>query len=417
MTQGNGQRHVTVIGAGIVGVAAAINLQRNGHRVTLLDRDEPGEGASFGNAGIMAPCAVVPVMTPGIIWKAPKMLLDPMGPLSLRWSYVPRMIPWLLRYLRNSSAERVERISDALATLLGGSVEEHQRLARETGAEEWLCPAPYLYVYKDEAAFAKDGFAWRIRRKHGAKFEVLTGPAVREFEPTLDPSVQCIVALEGHGFVRDPSRLVKALADHFAHAGGTLLRREIHDVELGPEGPRRLLTDQGPLDVETLVVAAGAWSGRLAAILGDPVPLESERGYHVVLTNPGVAPKHPIMSTMGKFVATPMESGLRLAGLVEFGGLEAPPNYARARTLLRHAKQLFPAVETDDYTEWMGHRPALPDSLPVIGRSPHFETVFYAFGHQHVGITGGPKTGRLIADLIGGRHPNVDLEPFRVDRF
>jgi D-amino-acid dehydrogenase len=413
----NSPRNVTVVGAGVVGVACAINLMRDGHRVTLVERDAPGEGASLGNAGIMAPCAIVPVMTPGIVWKVPQMLLDPMGPLSLRWSYVPRMIPWLLRYLRNSTAERVEFISDALASLLGGSVEEHQRLARETGAEEWLCPAPYLYVYENEAAFAKDAFAWNIRRRHGTKLEVLKDDAVREMEPSLDSAYRFAVVLEDHGFIRDPMRLVKALAEHFERAGGTLLHRDVKDVDFGPDGPTRLVTDGGDLELDVLVVAAGAWSGKLAARLGSPVPLETERGYHVVLTDPGVTPRYPIMSTKGKFVATPMEPGLRLAGLVEFGGLDAPPDYARARTLLRHARQLFPAVVTDDYTEWMGHRPVLPDSLPVIGRSPHFETVFYAFGHQHVGVTGGPKTGRVIADLVNGRHPNIDLSPFRVDRF
>ena len=410
-------REVTVIGAGIVGVACAINLQRDGHRVTLVDRGAPGEGTSSGNAGIMASGAVVPVMTPGIVWKAPAMLLDPMGPLSIRWGHLPRMISWFRQALRNSGAERVAYIADALSSLLSGSVEEHQSLARGTGAAEWLRPSPYLYVYQDEAALAKDAFAWDLRRKHGVRFRVLKGAALRELEPTLGPAVQCAVVLDDHGFIRDPLRLVKALAAHFAGSGGTILRCEVTDLEIGAEGSGRLVTDGKDLEFDDLVIAAGAWSGRLTALLGEPVPLESERGYHVTITNAGIAPRHPIMSAKGKIVVTPMEPGLRVAGLVEYGGLDAPPNYARTRILLAHARRLFPGIETGEFTEWMGHRPSLPDSLPVIGPSANFPRVFYAFGHQHVGMTGGPRTGRLIADLVAGRRPNINLAPFRIDRF
>jgi D-amino-acid dehydrogenase len=178
-----------------------------------------------------------------------------------------------------------------------------------------------------------------------------------------------------------------------------------------------LLTPDGPLDVDVLVIAAGAWSARLTARLGDRLPLEAERGYHVTIRNPGIAPVNPIASAKGKFVATPMEPGLRVAGLVEFGGLEAPPTEARTEALLTHARRMFPGLDTSDVTTWMGHRPSLPDSLPVIGPSRRFASVFYAFGHQHVGLTGGPRTGELIADLVGGRTPNIDLAPFSVGRF
>jgi len=419
-TESNGERGagtVLVIGAGIVGIACALNLLRDGHKVTLVDKNAPGEGTSRGNAGIMAASAIVPVPQPGLLGKMPGMLLDPMGPVSLRWSYMARRAPWFLDYLRNAKAERVETIAAALSTVLGGSVQEHQRLAHGTPAEQWLQPSPYYYAYGDEAAFAKDAFAWGLRRKHGYAFEVITGKTVNKLEPYLAPSYRCLIALENHGFIREPMRLVKALAEAFTDAGGTFLRRDIRDIEIGPDGPVGLVTDQGPAAFNTLVVAAGVWSGRLAKRLGSPVPIESERGYHIVLTDPGIMPNSPIMSAKGKFVATPMATGLRLAGLVEFAGLEAPPNYAMAKRLLKHAKLMFPGVKTETYEEWMGHRPSLPDSLPVIGRSPHFENVYFAFGHQHVGITGGPKTGRLIADLIAGRKPNEDLTPFRVDRF
>ena len=414
---GSSSRHVTVVGAGIVGMATALNLQRAGFDVQVVDKGPPGEGASLGNAGIMASCAVVPVPTPGIWKKAPGMLADPMGPLSVKWSYVLGMLPWLASYLRNSSAERVEAIASGLSDILSGSVEEHQMLARGTPAQDWIVPAPYIYLYRDERDFRKENFAWGLRYKHGVKYSTLRGGEVQEMDPTISQDYRFALALEGHGFARDPLRLVQSLAQDFVGQGGTIMQREITDIEIGSDGPKSLISPDGPIEVDILVVAAGAWSGKLAARLGSPVPLESERGYHVVLTDPGIKPKHPIMSTSGKFVATPMAMGLRLAGLIEFAGLEAAPNYKRARTLLKHAQQLFPGVRTQAFSEWMGHRPALPDSLPVIGPSPHFQNVYFAFGHQHVGLSSGPKTGRLLAEMIQGHASNIDMEPFSVMRF
>ena len=411
------RRHVTVIGAGIVGMATAINLQRAGFDVAVIDKGPPGEGASLGNAGVMAPCAIVPVPTPGIWKKAPGMLLDPMGPLSVKWSYVLGMLPWLADYLRNSSPERVKAIASGLSGILSSSVEEHQRLARGTPAEPLIQPAPYIYLYENEAAYHKEAFAWNLRKAHGAKFTTLKNGEVQDMDPAISPDYSFALALEGHGFIRDPLKLVQIYAGELTRGGGTILQAEVTDIDIGADGSQRLITPQGPIEVETLVIAAGAWSGKLAARLGSPVPLESERGYHVVLTDAGVTPKYPIMSTSGKFVATPMAMGLRLAGLVEFAGLQAAPKYKRARTLLKHAAQLFPGVRTEEFTEWMGHRPALPDSLPVIARSPHFSNVYFAFGHQHVGITGGPKTGRLVAEMIQGQTPNIDMKPFSVTRF
>ncbi len=418
MSPGSGApREVTIVGAGIVGISAAIHLQRDGCKVTVVDRLAPGEGTSLGNAGIFASCGFVPVATPGFALKAPGMLMDPMGPLSFRWSYMPRMIPWLYSFLRNSNPQAVERIADAMSALLGSSVEDHQALAAGTGAEEWVRPSPYLYVYPDEAAFQAEAYSWNLRRARGVKMDFLRGDAVREFEPALAPRYRFAAVLERHGYTPDPLQLVRALAAHFVRNGGTVMRREVRDIEMGADGPVRLLTDQGPVSVRRLVIAAGAWSGRLAARLGSPVPLESERGYHITLQEPGLMPRYPIMSTDGKFVATPMACGLRAAGMVEFGGLDAAPKPGMTQRLLKHVQRLFPGVSTDRYTEWMGHRPSLPDSLPVIGRSPHFESVFFAFGHQHVGITSGPKTGQLVADMVAGRVPAIDISPFRVERF
>jgi len=412
------QDDVTIVGAGIVGIACAINLQRLGFAVTVIDRQTPGEECSFGNAGMFAPCACVPVNTPGILFKAPAMLFDPQGPLALRWSYLPRMLPWLFQYLRNSSPARVERVTDGIAAITRDALEEHQRLAGVGEASRWVQPSPYLYVYKSAKGLAADDYAWRLRRERGITTRVLHGSEIQEFEPAIDPRYRCAVVIEkGHGFSPDPSQLVKALAIQFQHDGGRLLQADVHQVELADRKPLALHTSNGRIPIQRLVIAAGAWSGKIAADLDEAVPLESERGYHVTINNPGITPRYPIMNSVGKFVVTPMEPGLRFAGLVEFGGLAADPNYRLSKRLLTHARTMFPAINTDDFTEWMGHRPALPDSLPVIGQSTRSEHIFYAFGHQHIGLTGGPRTGRVLAELITGQTPDIDLAPYSIQRF
>jgi len=415
----NGERgEITVIGAGIVGIACAINLQRRGYQVTVIDREAPGDACSFGNAGMMAPVALVPVNVPGILWKVPRMLLDPLGPLFLRWGYMPKLLPWLTSYLYNSRADKVAQVANALSPLVGGALEEHQLLAVGTGAEKWIKPSPYLYVYRDRAALEADGYAWSLRRARGIEARILVDAELHEFEPAISDNYNAALVMEeGHGFARNPSELVKALARGFERAGGKLLQGAVDSVELRDSRVISLGVDGESLPVTQLVIAAGAWSARLSAQLGDNVPLEAESGYHITVTNPGVKPRCPIMSTDGKLVATPMAHGLRFAGLVEFGGLEAAPDYDRTQTLMAHAKRLFPEMDASDISEWHGHRPATPDSLPVIGRASQVTNAYYAFGHQHVGLMSGPKTGRALAELIDGETPDLDLTPYSVQRF
>jgi D-amino-acid dehydrogenase len=398
-------------------VSCALHLQRCGFNVTLVDRLEPGEATSFGNAGVLASHGIIPAATPGILAKIPKMLLDPMGPLSLRWPYAAGMGPWFWKFLANASPQRVAHISDALALLTLDTVEQHMALAQGTPAESLIKPAPTLNLYRNEAAYKDDDYGWKIRRKHGARTKILQGRALADYDPSLSGQFSFGVVMEDYGYVLDPAQVVKGLAAGFAACGGKFIKAEVKDIDIVDGAPKRLVLTGEALEFDRVVIAAGAWSAKLAKKLGSYVPLEAERGYHITLTDPGIMPAGPVMATFGKFIATPMAMGLRLAGLVEFGGLEAPPNYARAETLLKHAKILFPDVQTKHYTQWMGHRPSLPDSLPVVGQSPVFDNVYFAFGHQHLGLTMGPKTGRLIAELLLGRKPNVDLSPFRVDRF
>jgi D-amino-acid dehydrogenase len=412
------ERHsITVLGAGIVGIACAVHLLRDGHRVTIVDRAAPGEACSFGNAGVFASYGCLPVSLPGLAWSVPGMLFRPDGALSIRWRYWLTLFPWLVKFVRAGRMDRMQSSARALSFLVTGSLEEHRQLAKGTGVEPLLRPAPLVYAYADERSLAGGLKSWNWRRPYGVDPRVVRGAELRELEPALSANLPCAVVIDDCGHTTDPSRLVKGLAEYAQSEGATLLKRNVFDIQPQDGGGLRLVTDDGDILTERLVIAAGAWSGKLAARCGEPVPLEAERGYHVVLRDPGVEPRAIVGSAKGKFLATPMEEGLRLAGTSEFAGLDAAPDYRRAEVLRRQARDLFPDVRIDDYSQWMGPRPSLPDSLPVIGRSRRLAGIYYAFGHQHVGLTCAPRTGRLIADLIAGRRPNIDLEPYRVDRF
>ena len=416
MTEG-GAKKVTVVGAGIVGISCALHLQRRGCTVTVVDRLAPGEGASFGNAGVLASGSVVPVPTPGLIGKVPSMLMDPLGPLYLRWSYIPRLIPWLVPYMRNSGADTVARIAGHIAPLLFDSVEQHQALAGGTKAEKWLRGSDYLYLFTEREKFEGDGFNWNLRRRNGAVWETLDAAAIRDLVPGSGPKYRFGVLMKNHGMITDPGQYVKDLADTLVEIGGRVVRAEARGFVFDGDGTVRVETSEQPVDADAVVIAAGAWSARLTERLGHRVPLESERGYHVQLEKPSIVPPIPVMMTDGKCVAAPIAGGLRVAGIVEFGGLDAPANPRPLRVLIERVRQLFPGITFEGHREWLGHRPATTDSLPVVGRSPSHPNVFFAFGHHHVGLTGGPKTGRLIAELITGSQPNIDLTPYRVDRF
>ncbi len=412
-----GKKTVAIVGAGIVGVSTALWLLRDGHEVVLIDRLGPAEGTSFGNAGVLASSGVVPVTVPGLIAKAPIMLLDPGSPLFLRWSYLPRLLPWLVRFLSHCRASETRRIARALGPILGDSLEQHRALAQGTGAEKWIVPSDYVFVYPNRAAYEAEAFGWSLRRECGFDWEEMDAAALRAYDPAFGAGADFAVRIPGHGFIADPGRYVKDLAAHFEARGGRGLKAEVRDI--GREGGRvtGLETDRGTIDCDTVVISAGVWSGPLARRLGLRLPLESERGYHVELLGANMAPRGPSTITAGKFVATPMDGRVRLAGIVELGGTEAPPSRAPVELLLKRAKEAMPNLTWTGTREWMGHRPTLSDSIPVIGAVPGVAGAYMGFGHQHVGLTGGPKTGRLLAGMISGLRPNIDLAPYRPDRF
>lgn len=409
--------HATVIGAGIVGVCCALHLQRRGFRVTLVDRLAPGEATSYGNACMITDSSLVPLATPGIGREGLKLWLDPEGPLSFRPGYLPRALPWLWRFWRTSRDLQVRAGAQALGTLLKGALAEHHALADNTPAARWLGDEPSLFLYESEAAFCEERYIWELRRANGVRYELIGDERLHELEPAVAVRFRLAALLRDHGRAVNPAQLTRAHAEWFARGGGEWLQREVRTIEVADGRATRLLTDAGPLALDRLVIAAGAWSARLAAQLGDRVPLESEGGYHVTLTDPGIELHHPLMDSGAKVAVAPMAAGIRIGGLVEFGGIRDDVPARRRELLLRFIRRILPGIRTEHYTEWRGNRPSLPDSLPVIGRASRIGNAYYAFGNQHVGLSSGPKTGRLIAQLVDGATPDIDLAPFRVGRF
>lgn len=413
----SGARRAVVVGAGAVGICTALYLQREGFAVTVLDPDPPGEGASQGNAGVIATGSVLPVGMPGTLAKVPRMLLDPSAPLSVRWSYMPRLAPWLWRFLRASTPRRVEEISAALAALTMPALAAYEPLLEAAGAQDLIRRSGIIDIYDSARSFAAARPENELRRRHGVRVEDIGAAELNQFAPALSDEVRHGVFLPDHAMTVNPLRLVQALAADLERRGGRILRERVSGFRMGPGGPERVRTEAGEHAAEVVVIAAGAFSRPLAAELGSRVPLDTERGYHVMLPEPGVELRLPIQSHDRGFVITPMEHGLRVAGTVEFGGLEAPPNYARADVLLRHAKQLLPGLSSEGMTQWMGFRPSLPDSLPVLGRVPGRANAYLNFGHGHLGLTMAAVSGRHIAALAAGREAEIDLTPYRPDRF
>lgn len=409
---------ITVVGAGIVGICCASYLQREGFAVTVVDERPPGEGCSFGNAGVLSPRSCVPICMPGMLRKVPGYLADPLGPLALRWAYFPTVLPWLLRFLLNGRRHRVEEISRAMAALHGKALDAYAPLVRDAGAQDLIRHSGSLYVSRKKGkGEVGDVFSNALREAAGIKSEPVGADELRQLDPALSPEFKGGIFFPETGQSLNSFRLVQVLAAQVARDGGRILRRRVTGFELGPEGPIALRTDEGALPVRRLVIAAGAWSRGLAAQLGSAVPLEAERGYHVMLPRPGVMPRMPVQDYDHGFYATPMENGLRFAGTAEFAGIETPPDYRRARILLRLGKEMYPGIATEGVTEWMGCRPSLPDSIPVIDRSPRFPAVHYAFGHSHWGLMGAAITGKLVSELVAGKPSAIDLRPYRITRF
>jgi D-amino-acid dehydrogenase len=378
-------------------------------------------GASFGNGGLFSASSVVPVAMPGTLHKVPGWLLDSEGPLTIRWSYLPKMIPWLLRFVAASAPQRVEAQARALRTLLKDSLDNYAPIVRDAGAHDLVRKQGMLYLYGSDASWRSDARAMDLRRRNGVAIEEIEGRALAEREPDLGPGFKRARFIAENGYTTNPLRLVQMLAQHVVARGGRIIQERVVGFDDNQKAITAVRTEQNSYLVKAVVVAAGAWSKPLAAQLGDDVPLDTERGYHAIVKDPEKTLRTPAIFVDGSFGITPMETGLRLVGTVELAGLGAPPNWARADVLLKQGQRILPGLLADNDESrvrcWLGFRPSLPDSLPVIGPSSRFGNAFYAFGHGHIGMCGASTTGRILSELISEKKACIDIAPFSARRF
>ncbi|KAF5887667.1 FAD-binding oxidoreductase [Rhizobium sp. PEPV16] len=415
------RRHVAVVGAGLVGLCTALWMQRMGHRVTIIDPAPPlgnasyRQACSYGNACTFAPHGVVPVATPGVIWRVPGMLLNPLGPLAIVWRYLPQLVPWLRAFLASSGKSEVERIAGTLAVLLSHADAAWQPLVTQAGAERLKRHDGCLYLYKTEAQFRAADAENALRERHGVAMGRLDRADIKNMEPDLAPLYHKGVLFCDAYVFSSPRQLAFALAQAVINGGGQIVRGEVSAIEPRDNGIC-LRTADKQIPADHAVVAAGAHSRKLTASIGDRVLLDTERGYHVLFPQAGNLLSRPVCYPEHGFYMVPMADGLRAAGTVELGGLAAPLNPKRTAMIRDGVKTLLPAAGQGS-DEWLGFRPSMPDSLPVIGSSRHLPRVTYAFGHGHLGLTLSALTGYLVSQLVAGQRPAVDLAPLRPDRF
>jgi D-amino-acid dehydrogenase len=407
-----------VIGAGIVGLACAYFLNAQGRSVRIIHDAPLDSTASCGNAGAIAMAEIIPVAGPGALLNVPKWLIDPLGPLSIRASYAPKLWPWFWRFVKAGNSANRRALTQAMAGLLKTALDDHQTVLGAANLTYLLKKEGSLFIYRNEHTRLADQEIWAMRRNFGVEFKAIDRAGVLEYEPALGPLAACGYRVENWAHYCDPRELVLKLADYLKTQGVAFKYGQVsRTLNENNKSVGVQLASGEIVPCNQLVVAAGAWSAQISNQLGDYVPLETERGYNTTLTDTRVKVRSFVTFSQDQFVMTPMQMGLRIGGTVELAGLEAPPNYDRARALVRLAKNYLPNLNARGGTEWMGHRPSTPDSIPVISPSQSYKNVYYAFGHGHLGLTGSMTTGRLIAELVSGKTPNIDLAPFHVGRF
>ena len=408
---------IIVIGAGIVGVSTAIWLQRSGFKVTIIDQKGPATGASHGNAGILAASSIIPVPNPSLIKKLPFYLLSKDSPVFFKMSYLPQMFPFLISYLSKSNLREVNKYAERMTPLIFDTVCQHKSLAKGTGAEKFISYQDYCFGYETEENFLNDKKVWKLRQKHGLPFEVVNGNEFSNFDPFYKDLFDVIVKCKNHGKINDPGLYVKTLCDHFLSQGGELIISKVNDISSKNLNDVIVKIESDSLIANKIVVATGAWSKKILKKFKIKMPLESERGYHVEYVEPNFYPKVPMMLTSKKFVITPMDGRIRVAGLVEFAGLKTLKRKPPLNLLKNKIKDLFPNLKCKEKIEWLGHRPALVDSLPMLGYLDKNKQILVAFGHQHLGLTAGAKTGRIVSDLIIGNDIKLKISNYRPNRF
>jgi glycine/D-amino acid oxidase-like deaminating enzyme len=405
-----------VIGAGVAGLSSALYLQRSGHRVLVIDPLPPAGGTSYGNMGMISGDTAVPVALPGMLQKVPRWLSNQEGPLVVRPSYFPKVLPWLMRWIAASNMSRVMAISDAMRALHKDTLVCWRELLGDASFNDLIKQRGQVRIWEGDGSESQVEMA--IAKRHGILVEPLDAAALRRIFPEISPDIQRGMLIPGNAFTVSPQRLVRTLGTLLLEAGGEIIAERALKIVPHESGKGYMvMTNISNRSAANLVMAGGAWTNELLQPLGLTVPLETERGYHAMLPSPNIELAMPISVKNRGFGMTSMESGMRVGGTVEFAGLQAPPDEQRAMVMLTKVKRIFPSLQAGDPSYWMGHRPSTPDSLPVAGGVPGRPGLYLAFGHGHFGMTGGPPTGRLIAQLVNGQKPSIDPAPYSYARF
>lgn len=408
---------VNIIGAGIIGICCALSIAEKGLSVRLIDRGEPGQATSFGNAGVISPWSIIPQAMPGIWKQIPSMLLKSDGPLAVKPTYFPKLISWGLRFLGNAHETQVRQNADAMEFLNHSNVELYRRHLAGTGYENLLIDSYYVHAFRNPKNADINGLGYAIRGEKGGNLEQINQSELKDLEPALSPEYKAAILIKGQARALSPGKIGKVLAKKAQESGVKIIKADVKSISSQNEHNWQVETNNRVYFSQKLVISAGPWSMKLLEPLGIKLPLEAERGYHLEYSDPGIELNNSVADAERMFVASSMEDGLRIAGTAEFAGIEEPPNEKRIESLRKLASSMLPDLNVQNYKTWMGIRPSFPDSLPVIDEFKNQRGLFAAFGHSHYGLMMAPKTGQIISDLVTSRPVNHDLSAYSTARF
>ena len=406
---------VGIVGAGIQGVCTGIKLAEKGIKVSLFDKNEPGKMASYGNAGHFSPYAVLQLNRPDILYDVPKMLLSSSGPLALKWNYIPKMMPWIFGYLKNCNQKSMMHTAKYMNQILSLALDAYDEIFKDVELGHLVERKGVIYIWTDQNLKSRN-LEIRVRDELGVKQQLLTKQEVLDLEPNLNPVFHAGVLYDYAWHARDPHKILIKLFEKFTKLGGQFFKTEVKNVLQNVDGDTYVKTDNQDYKFDKLVIATGAFSKQFTDQLGEKIPLDTERGYHVHFKNMDHLIQRPVISMDRGFGMTPMDQGLRAVGTVELGGLKNPPSKKRIQYIINCAKELLPQLG-EHHDEWLGFRPTLPDFLPVLGPAKKFNNIVYAFGHQHLGWTLGAITGKIISGIVNNENTNLDLTPYSSTRF
>ncbi len=408
-------KKVAIVGAGIVGICSAYFLKKSGFDVTVIDKEEPGSMTSFGHACSFADYANVPINYPGLIWDLPSMLLKKDGPLTVDFFYILKNLPWAIKFLRNCKKDKVDEISSSLTNILKHSHLSYDEIFKDINVSQFISNEENLYLFDTKKSFDDYDYANKIREKNNVKVLNLTKDEVKELEPNIEDVYYSGQLFTGSKHTTNPLAISQKIFKVFLELGGKYIKKNVKNIINRSENIE-IIIENNNIYFDKLIVCAGAWSNQIANMIGENFPLDTERGYHILFETSERLIKRPVAWSESGFYLIQVHNGLRAAGTVEIAGLNKPPNMKRINMIERQSRKVLPQLGKIKST-WMGRRPTLPDSLPIIGKSPRNSNVIYAFGHQHLGWTLGAVTGKIVNTIVNDQKPNIDIEAYSPNRF